>query len=152
MKFRCGLSVFCAAQLLLAAALCGCAKKAARINAPEPAPAPASEIVQTSGIGIELEASASGGSVYIRLCNNTPALLKASPYYFAVIIDGEYPEIRYNPRIARSEFPVAILASGAEATGYIHFNNIPNLCGQKLVFNSPDFKPVLATIKPYNSE
>jgi hypothetical protein len=106
------------------------------------------QIAPTSGVGVEVEATASGGSVYIKVRNNTPAPLRVSPFYVALIIDGQYPEIRFNPATAKSEFPVTSLPSGAEATGFIHFRNYENLKGQQLVFNSPDYKPLLIPIKP----
>jgi len=125
----------------------GCRGGSVGAKIPE-APKPVStQIAPPSGLGVEVEATASGGSVYIKVRNNTPALLRVSPFYFALIIDGQYPEIRYNPATARSEFPVTSLPSGAEATGFIHFENYTNLKGQQLVFNSPDYKPLLVTIK-----
>ena len=106
----------------------------------------------TSGLDVELEAMANGNSVYIRVKNNTPAPIRVSPYFFALIINNQRPEIRFNPKRTTSEFPIARLVSGAEATGFIIFKDYTDLVGQKLVFNSPDYKPMLTIIKSFMTE
>jgi len=126
----------------------GCRGGSVGTTIPEVPKPVSAQIAPTSGLGVEVEATASGGSVYIKVRNNTPAPLRVSPFYVALIIDGQYPEIRYNPAMAKSEFPVINLPSGAEAAGFIHFRNYENLKGQQLVFNSPDYKPLLVPIKP----
>jgi hypothetical protein len=145
-RLRKGTLIFLTVMSILWMSGCRGGSVGAKIpDVPKPASA---QIASTSGLGVEVEATASGGSVYIKVRNNTPAPLRVSPFYVALIIDGQHPEIRFNPATAKSEFPVINLPSGAEAAGFIHFRNYENLKGQQLVFNSPDYKPLLVPIKP----
>ncbi len=130
--------------------LAGCAGRGGGIvSAPEPPEPVFTGLAGTSGLDVEFEAMANKNSVYIRVKNNTPVPFRVNPYCFALIINNQHPEIRFNPAQATSEFPTARLASGTEATGFITFKDYKDLVGQKLVFNSPDYKPMLTIIKSY---
>jgi hypothetical protein len=101
----------------------------------------------SSGLEVEFDAKAKGNEVLVRVKNNTPAPIRVSPYFFALIIDNEKPEIRYNPSSAISKFPATRLLSGMEVSGIFLFKNYKDLAEQKLVFNSPDHKPLMTIIK-----
>ena len=135
--------------IALSILVAGCVGKGRGLKVPNPSKPVSVKEAPLSGINVDFEARARGGSVYIRVRNNTPSLLRVSPYFFALIIDGKYPEIHYHPARAKSEFPALTLASGSEAVGFIHFKDYQNLVGQKMVFNSPDYKPMLVEIKPF---
>jgi hypothetical protein len=105
------------------------------------------EIAPDSGLEVKMEANAKGNKIHISIINNTPSPLRVSPYYFALIIDNKRPEIRYSPNIAVSEIPVTTLKSGTQVSGIIKFTNLGNLKAQKLVFNSPDYEPIMTTIE-----
>jgi len=126
----------------------GCARDKPRMpivpETPETNPGP---VVPDSGLGVEFDVQAAGNILMIRIGNNTPDTIRVSPFYFALIVDNRRPEIRYNPAIAGSRFPLATLKTGEIANGVIQFNDYKDLVGQKLVFNSPDHKPIVAVIR-----
>jgi len=111
-----------------------------------------SSATSASGLEVEFDAKAKGNEVLVRIKNNTPAPIRVSPYFFALIIDNQKPEIRYNPSSALSKFPVIKLLSGNEVSGIFLFKNYKNLAGQKFVFNSPDHKPLMTIIKGVTPE
>ena len=138
---------------LLVFLLCGCAGKAPEVvTVPEPPEGVGSQTVATSGLDVGLEAFETGGRIFINLQNNTPSSLEVSPFFFGIIIDNKKPAIKFTPDKGTSKFPVTTLASGMQATGFIRFRTYDKLKGQKLVFNSPDYKPIFTIIKGAVSE
>ncbi|MBN1901223.1 hypothetical protein JW926_07865 [Candidatus Sumerlaeota bacterium] len=101
---------------------------------------------------VALKATAEGNLVFIHIKNNALDSLRISPHFFALIIDNKRPEIRYHPSIAQSEMPVTKISKGTEVSGRIRFSQRDNLVGQKLVFNSPDYEPIMTFIDKYISE
>ena len=126
----------------------GCAgtkKEVAPVS--EPGKSPSDKAPPASGLELEFDARAIGNQVQVRIKNNTSAPIRVSPYFFALIVDNQRPEIRYHPSIASSKFPASKLLSGMEVSGVFSFHKYQNLVGQKFVFNSPDHKPIMTIIK-----
>jgi len=101
---------------------------------------------------LDFKAHAKGNQVFIRIINNTPKSIRVSPFFFALIVNNKKPEVRFDPSNSQAEFPVTKLTEGMMANGMIRFDKYQDLVGQKLVFNSPDYKPMMTFIDEYEPE
>ena len=120
------------------------------LSTPKPTPMPVMAPVPVPDVA--LMAFAQGNTVFIHIKNNTQNPLPVSPYFFALFIDNKRPEIRFHPSLAGAELPVTRLSKGMEVSGRIRFFNYDNLVGQKIIFNSPDYKPIMTFIEEYIAE
>lgn len=141
------------AFFLVAVILFGCAGKGGNprdLSSPQPTPTPVMAPVPVQDVAFK--AQAQGNIVVIHIKNNTQDPIRISPYFLALIIDNKQPEIRFHPSLAQAELPVAKLPKGMEIAGKIRFFTHDNLVGQKIVFNSPDYKPIMTFIEEYIAE
>lgn len=136
------------ALILLLFIIAGCSQNEPVVKVPDSEARVKSGVEPSSGLGLDVTAITRDGAIYVEIKNNTPAPVAVSPFYFGLIIDNKRPVITYNPAKARAEFPVTSLTSGARAAGLLHFNDYPDVAGQKLIFNSPDYKPMMTIIRP----
>jgi hypothetical protein len=138
---------------LIGVIMFGCAGKdgnSRNLSNPRSIPTPGD--TPSSVSDVEIKAKAQGNTVFIHIRNNMDAPLRISPYFFALIIDNKKPEIRFHPSLAEAELPVSSLTKGVEVSGRIRFFNYDDLLGQKLIFNSPDYKPIMTLIEEYIAE
>jgi hypothetical protein len=133
---------------IFALLMTGCAgtKKKVTVAPDHKNPSP-STTKPSSGLEVEFDAVGKGNEIHVRIKNNTSAPISVSPYFFALIVNNQKPEIRYNPTIASSKFPRIRVLKGMEVSGVFSFNNYQDIVGQKFVFNSPDYKPLMTHIK-----
>lgn len=94
---------------------------------------------------VVLEASAVGNRVHIAVKNNRTEPLVVVPHFFGVIVENKLT--RFNPAKVVNQFPVFRLEQGETASGYLRFIEFSDLVGQKLVFRSPDYKPLMVIIQ-----
>jgi hypothetical protein len=93
---------------------------------------------------VELHAAALKNKIHIEVINKGLTVLRVSPYHFGIIVKKNLTI--YDPKTAMSQFPSAVLNKGERASGNITFRGFESLAGQKLVFNNPDYKPIMAII------
>lgn len=94
---------------------------------------------------VVLKASAAMNSVRIEVKNNRTEPLIVDPHFFGVIVGGKLT--RFNPAKVVNQFPVFRLQKGETASGYLTFREFSDLVGQKLVFRSPDYEPLMTIIQ-----
>jgi hypothetical protein len=133
-----------AAMMIFAATLLG---SCARNNgaAKEIPPTPTQPVAAAPTEPVELRAAAFGNRVYIEVRNNSVAVLRVSPYHFGVIIKKQL--VIFDPKTMVSQFPSAVLRKGETASGYLTFRQFKTLAGAKLVYNNPDYKPMMTMVQ-----
>jgi hypothetical protein len=133
-----------AAMMIFAGALLGSCARNKEVVKEIPA-APTQPAAPTSTEPVELRAAAFGNRIYIEVRNNSMAVLRVSPYHFGVIVKRQL--VIFDPKGMVSQFPSAVLRKGETASGYLTFRQFKSLAGEKLVYNNPDYKPIMTIIQ-----